>query len=111
MSSLDYRFSEIRESLAEAKALRDEAARSSGSGGGGGLDQRVTRLEGQFDRIVDKIDRQGERLADVEGELKGIRERLSHMPTKLEIWKIAAGLIAATAGLITFGEKLQALVG
>ena len=75
------------------------------------MDNRIARLEGQFDRLSEKMDRQGDRLGGVEKEMATLTERVAHLPSKGFIWTVALAIIAAISAVITFAEKLQGLVG
>ena len=77
--------------------------RGGASGGGGGMDERLSRLESQFDTLRDDNTRIREQLAT-------LTERVAHLPSKGFIVNALLLSLAVVAGLITFGGRLQALV-
>lgn len=107
--TIDTRLLELqlgRQDLLEShKLLKDtiDQLTKGGGGGGPGLEQRVTRLEGRIDDVID-------RLGKVETAVAVVSEKVSHLPTKGFVVSGAIGTIAALTAVITFGEKLQALV-
>lgn len=111
--AIDQSFNRFQAMEREVADLREQIEARSGGGGddGGDVDQRVTRLESQFDKVADKIDRHGDRIGGIEAQLAAIKERLNHMPTKYETWQIAMAVIGATLVIVTFADKLQSLVG
>ena len=92
---------ELDAMLAETKAMRYS---NDGSGGGGSaVDARLTRLEGQYDKLRDDN-------VAIRESLATLNERVAHLPSKEFIVKVVGGALAIIAALATFAEKLQALV-
>lgn len=110
--SVDRRMAEINEALAEARAIQAEA-RKSGNGGGtsDGMEQRVSRLEGQFDDIRKDNALLRDRIAETSKEVGELKRDVAHLPSKGYIDARLFGLLLLIAALITFGEKLRALAG
>ena len=70
------------------------------------MEHRVSRLEGQFDRLSDKMDKLGERLVPIEKDMATVKERLSHMPTKFELFGTVAAAVGLLTGIFVLIEKL-----
>lgn len=105
---LETRLLEINNRQEELKAMLADAERmgyKGGHGGGGGsaVDARLTRLEGQYDKLRDDN-------VAIRESLATLNERVAHLPSKEFIVKVVGGALAIIAGLATFAEKLQALV-
>ncbi|MDR7102965.1 hypothetical protein [Croceicoccus sp. BE223] len=82
-----------------------ESHLNNGDGGGtyDGMEARVNRLEERLDRLID-------RTGSVEVNLATMSERISHLPSKTYIDTRLAGMLAAIAALIAFGDKIQSLL-
>lgn len=68
------------------------------------LDAKVGQLEGRSERADGKIDSMLDRLARLE-------ERVSHLPTKEAVVRIALGTLAFLTAVMVFQSKIQALLG
>lgn len=70
------------------------------------MEARIAVLENDVKHIKSALDR----LADLPTEMAVLKERVRHLPTKS--WMVGGMATALTliAALITFGEKLQALL-
>ena len=76
-----------------------------------GVERRMDRLEGRMDRLEGRMDSIDGRLRGVETGLATLTERVAYLPSKE--FMVQGFLLAPTliAGLTTFADKLQALVG
>lgn len=78
-------------------------------GGGGtfdGMEARIAVLENDVKHIKSALDR----LVELPTEVAVLKERVSHLPTKSWMVGGLTTALAIIAALITFGEKLQALL-
>lgn len=102
--TLDTTLLEIRTMQAQ---LKDQLERvdqiGSGGGGGSSMDQRLSRLESQYDRLDDRI-------VGLRDEVVRIGERMNHLPTKEYMLSVVAGSLTIIAALIAFADKIRALV-
>ena len=105
--SIDRRLEEMHTLKRNVEALRDDIAsmvRYGGQGGDGGsvdqMDRRVTRLEGQGDKIV-------ETLGDLRSGLASLDERTKHMPTRFEFYTVIFGTGAFFSTLLVLAIRLQ----
>lgn len=102
--AIDQRLNDIQNAQAELRAFAEEfRSHRDGGGDGGGMDQRLGRLEAQYDRLTDRV-------GEVEKGLATLTERVAHLPSKGFIVNALLVSLAVTAALIAFGEKLQQLV-
>lgn len=109
--TVDYRLNQIVALQAELREIQDRLRGNSSDGGGGGMnDQRLTRLENQFDRLRDDNASLREGLTNVRVDVATLAERVAHLPSKDFIAKASLGIVAAITAVITFADKLQALV-
>ena len=65
-----------------------------------------TRL-GSLERRLERVD---DRLGTVETALATLTERVSHLPTTTKLYAAAGTIVVALTAVITFGQKLQALI-
>jgi len=107
MGEVDRDFLHIRALQLKVEELEssmyDNLRPGGGGGTSGGMETRVARLENQVDRLSDRVGEVAERLAT-------LNERVGHLPSKSYIDTRLLALLALIAALITFGEKLQALI-
>ena len=76
-------------------------------GGGGtfdGMEARVAKLEGQFDKLNDKVD--GLRI-----DTAVLKEKVSNLPSKGFIVTATVSALALFSGLVLFGQKIIAFLG
>lgn len=101
--SIDSRLLQIQAMVSQSEELLAQA-RAHSSSGGGGMDDRLARIEA-------RIDRQADKLADIDVRMATLTERVAHLPGKGFIVQALIGALTVIALLVAFGEKLQALVG
>lgn len=77
----------------------------SGDGGGmdGDMEARVTKLEGQFDKLNDKVD--GLRI-----DVAVLNERVSNLPSKGFIVTATVGALALFSAIVLLQERIAALL-
>ncbi|QQN73154.1 hypothetical protein [Croceicoccus sp. YJ47] len=102
--SLDNRLAEIHSTQAELQRMQEQILNGgNGSNGGSGMEIRVARLESQLDKV-------GEQMTGVRVNLATLTERVGHLPSKGFIVTANLTAIALIAALLTFGDKICALV-
>lgn len=104
MSSVDDRLNRIVQKEQDLQARERELMERSGGGGGGGKDpgdQRISRLETQFDKLAEKLDKQVDAISTVKTELAAIKTKLDFMPTRFEFY---TGLVALLGALVTLNR-------
>ncbi|WP_141057460.1 hypothetical protein [Stenotrophomonas rhizophila] len=88
--------------LYEGHAFRQTAPLENGSGGGndGGMEARLAKLESDVDYIKRDVGEMRQALVKAADEasaarahLATIKERLDHMPTKLNMWAAVATIV------------------
>ncbi|MBB3035396.1 hypothetical protein [Alteriqipengyuania lutimaris] len=106
--AIDQSLNRIHAVERDVAGLREQIeARSGGGGGEGGqVEQRVTRLEGQFDKLGDKLDRQSDRIGGIEKELATLTERVAHLPSKGFIVSSLATTVGVISGLAIIAQRL-----
>ncbi len=115
--TIDHRLNELIARARELEALEERLRQVHDNGGGGNggggnhLEQRITRVEAQQDKLSDKVDTVGERVGTLAERLGVLTERVGHLPSKGFIVGTVLSSLAVIAGLIAFGERLQSLVG
>ncbi|MFN3819928.1 hypothetical protein [Blastomonas sp.] len=67
------------------------------------MEERVSRLEGRIDKIVDE-------LGDVKVNIATLSERVSHLPSKGYINTTIIGSLAAVAALVGFADQIRAFI-
>lgn len=108
LSLRDYR-------LAQEKAAELRAALHASWGGGtsgGGMDERVTRLEEQMKHSVETLQRldrgQDQLRTDVVGIREGLAtltERVAHLPTLPQLWTTAIAIVVALGAVIALAIR------
>lgn len=84
----------------------DDLQTGDGDGTNPPMYERVAKLEAHMEHVREDLGK----LSGVPATLATLNERVSHLPTKDYMVRVALGLLAAIAALIAFGEKLQTLV-
>ena len=79
-------------------APRSSPPSENGDGGGGSDRDRISRLEGKVDTIEKAVSR-------MDNVLTRIDEKLNHMPTTLQVYKIIGGLFFATLIIVLSASK------
>lgn len=93
-----------------------------GGGDGGGMDQRLTALEGRMTRVEDRLTGVETRLAVVETKLQSIDDNVSiirddvrrveaKLITEWQMAKVIFFVIAAMMGAAFFAPRLLAMLG
>jgi hypothetical protein len=103
---IDQRLNMIQQAQDELREMHEDFRRG-GGGGGGDMERRIERLEDKVDSLDQRL---GDRVGKVEQGLATLAERVAHLPSKGFIVQSLIASLAVVAGLIAFGEKLQALV-
>ncbi len=107
--SVDNRLKEVLEAEARIRQIEADLRNHSGNGSGGGsggFDPRLGRLEGQFDKLAEKIEKQGDRLSGAEVQLATLVERVSHLPTKGFIIGSLVTAVSILSGLVVIASRL-----
>ena len=65
-------------------------------------------MENRVSRVENRLDKYGDDISAVRQDLATLKKRVSHLPAKEYLWKVAAAIMAA---LVTFVDKLQAMIG
>lgn len=112
--NIDNKLNQLHAMLREAESIQEELRRSGGIGGGGRgggdhMDQRITRLEGHYDRLTDKVDRLGEKVGTLGEQLAALKERLSQMPSRFEFYTVILTATTLLGAVILLAERLRAL--
>lgn len=105
--SLDTRLQDLFER--ERLLTEREKRMGSGSGEGGGgsfVDQRVSRLEGQYDKLGEKVDRVADNLSGLTSEMAAVKERLTHMPTRFEFYSVAVSIVGFISAVVVIVSRL-----
>ncbi|MEM5541779.1 hypothetical protein WNY61_03420 [Sulfitobacter sp. AS92] len=91
--------------------LKREHELSHGDGGGdGGMIERIVKLESAMDHVQrDVTDLRGD-MKDVRDRLKGLEVKVDHLPSKGFIVSAVLAALAVIAALLTYQDKLQALL-
>jgi|GEM_PF-2987211 len=91
-----------------AMGNKGQSEQSLKSGGGDGtsddMEQRVSHLEKQFDRINDKVD-------DLRIDMAVIKERVSHLPTKGFVFGVYGAVSAFIIAATLFQSQIQQFFG
>jgi hypothetical protein len=79
---------------------------SSGGNGGNGseMDARITKLEGQFDKLNEKVD-------ELRIDVAVLKEKVTHLPSKDFIVKVVLTALALITAVSLFQGKIQAALG
>lgn len=104
--TVDRRVSQLLTAQQELRAMHDELRHFGGGFGSGGsppMEERVTRLEGRIDKVVDE-------LGDVKVNIATLSERVSHLPSKGYINTTIIGALAAVAALVGFADQIRAFI-
>ena len=102
--SLDNRLNLLQEIQSRIEVAQQELRHGGGDGSGGnGLENRLSRLESQYDKLRDDN-------TAIREQLARLNERVAHLPSKEFMVKAALGIVAGVGTLITFGERLQGLL-
>jgi archaellum component FlaC len=112
--SFDQKLNQLHAMLRETEALQEELRRSDGIGGGGRgggdhMDQRITRLEGHYDRLTDKLDRVSDRVGTLSEQMAALKERLSQMPSRFEFYTVIVTATTLLGAIVLLAERLRAL--
>lgn len=75
-----------------------------GDGTSGGVEDRVARLEKQFDQMTKDV-------GDLRVDMATLKERVAHLPGKGFIVTATSTTIVLLVAAVTFADKLRALVG
>lgn len=112
--TIDERLAQIVNTQGELRDMQAQLSNAlkGGDGGGnsGGMDERLNRLEGNFDKLREDNSQLRDRIASVSERVATLSEKVSHLPSKGWIDARLLGLLALIAAIVTFGEKLQSLV-
>lgn len=87
----------------QKRSLKD----GNGDGTFDGMEARVAKLEAHVEHIRDDLGK----LAGVPIDLATLKTRVDHLPSKGFIVTVITAGVAAIGALVTFAEKIQALVG
>lgn len=90
----------VREMLADLKRFGDV----SGGGGSGSLEDRVNRLEGRLDKVV-------EELGGVKVNIATLTERVAHLPSKGFIVTTTTAALGLVAAIAVFADNIKAAFG
>ncbi|WP_375249515.1 hypothetical protein [Sphingomonas sp.] len=108
--------------MTDTSALLEELIRRAGGGAipplppnapgltSGGMDPWQTSVEKRLDSLDGRVQRLEADVSTIKVDMGVVKERVSHLPTKEYLVKVAGGMLALIATLVTFGEKLQSLV-
>jgi hypothetical protein len=94
-------------SISDISEYRKRDASLKSGGGDGtfeGMEARVSKLEGQFDKLNDKVD--GLRI-----DVAVLKEKVSNLPSKGFIVTATVGALALFSALVLFQERIAALLG
>ncbi len=72
--------------------------------GGDGMDVRISKLEGQFDKLNDKVDQ-------LRIDTAVLKEKVSNLPSKGFIVTATIMALALFSALMLFKEKIAAFIG
>ena len=73
-------------------------------GGSGPVDDRVSRLEGRVDKVIDE-------LGGVKVNIATLTERVSHLPSKGFIVTTTTAALALVAAIAVFADNIKAALG
>jgi hypothetical protein len=92
---------------AAERFTRSVDATLKGSGGGGtfdGMEQRVAKLENQFEKLNEKVD-------TLRIDVAVLKERVGNLPSKGFIVTATVTSLALVGALSVFGERIISLLG
>lgn len=112
--NIDHKLNQLHAMLRETEALQEELRRPGGIGGGGRgggdhMDQRITRLEGHYDRLTDKVERIGEKVGTLGEQLAAMKERLNQMPSRFEFYTVIVTATTLLGAIVLLAERLRSL--
>jgi hypothetical protein len=81
-----------------------------GGDGGDGMMERVVRLEAKVEHVQTDVTELRTDMKDVRDRLKGLEVKVDHLPSKGFIVTALLASLALMTALISFQEKLQALL-
>lgn len=88
-----------------AEATPEIALKGSGGGGNnGGMEARIAKLEGQFEKLNEKVDQ-------LRIDSAVLKEKVSNLPSKGFIVTATVTALAFFAALMLFKEKIVLLLG
>ena len=89
----------------EREVQEQQASLKSGGGGGtsGGMEARVAKLEGQFEKLNDKID-------ELRIDVAVLKERVGNLPGKGFIVTATLTGLAVFSAIVLFEDRLSALL-
>ncbi len=68
-------------------------------------------MEGRINRLEQRVDALIDRTSGVEKNLAVVQERLSHMPTKVELWTVAGTVIGSLGAIVLLADRIKAFLG
>jgi hypothetical protein len=103
--SVDDRFQNLFRDRDAARALLETAQRTLQHGGGdgtsgGGMEERVIRLEGDVARLKDDVGQMRADVGSLKTDVATLKENVRHLPTKPWLFTTLVALLGALGGIV-----------